>query len=55
MINKLIEVLLKEVMKRLRKEFEFLAVGQKATLARIWRIGLFGMRYDVGLFVERSE
>lgn len=55
MIDKLVEVLIKQRLKGLRGEFEFLAVGQKATMARLWRIGLFGMRYNVGLFIERSE
>jgi hypothetical protein len=50
-----IGLLLKEVLKRYRKEFEYLAVGQKATIARLWNVGLYGMRYRIGLYVERSE
>jgi hypothetical protein len=50
----MLTLLVKEFLKKHKRELEFLGVGQKATIARIWNVGLFGMRYKVGLFVERS-
>lgn len=51
----MITSLIKALLKSRRKDIAFLGVNQKVTLARLWDIGLFGMRYQVGLFVERSE
>jgi hypothetical protein len=52
---RMITSLIKALLKSRRKDIAFLGVNQKVTLARLWDIGLFGMRYQVGLFVERSE
>lgn len=51
----MITLIIREILKRYKEQFEFLSVGQKATITRIWRVGLLGMRFHVGLFVERAE
>lgn len=51
----MITLLIKSLLSGKRKDIAFLGLNQKVTLARLWDIGLFGMRYRVGLFVERSE
>lgn len=47
--------LVREVLKKYRKDFEFLGVGQKATITPIWIIRMFGNEYHVGLFVGRFK
>lgn len=51
----MITLLIKEILKKYKREIEFLGVGSKATIARLWNVGILGMRFKVGLFVERTE
>jgi hypothetical protein len=55
-IENIIKGLLPTLLKNYKGDVSFLGVGQKTTIARIWTgIRAFGMKYSIGVFVERTE
>jgi hypothetical protein len=51
----MISLLIRELLKKYRGYFEYLAVGEQTIIPGLWRPGLFGMKFSVGFHINRDE